>query len=159
MNQKLVLAHTQACKLSVSRVHNGLESKDKEIKSHTIFTRLSRNILPHEHPKKDSEIKSSERQFRDMHEDRLDKDNRFSNISTDLWTIKDDLGLNVYAHTLAKFLTHRETHFPLSITIQAPCNLYSLSSNILTLAIILLYFLKHLLSSFFNSYAFGTCYI
>ena len=66
--------------------------------------------------KNDYEIK----EFQSIDKDQLNKDEPVLNIVNDLWTIKDDLGLNIYVNTLIRFLTHKDSHFPLSISIQAP---------------------------------------
>jgi hypothetical protein len=43
-----------------------------------------------------------------------------SHIATDKWSKDDYLGYEAYAYAIARFLTHKETKSPLSISIQAP---------------------------------------
>ena len=43
-----------------------------------------------------------------------------THIATDVWTLEDSLGFRAYAHAISRFMTHRETSPPLTISIQAP---------------------------------------
>jgi hypothetical protein len=43
-----------------------------------------------------------------------------THVITDSWTLKDALGYHVYAHALARFITHDKTVPPLCVSIQAP---------------------------------------
>ncbi|MDQ3919322.1 MAG: P-loop NTPase fold protein, partial [Acidobacteriota bacterium] len=43
-----------------------------------------------------------------------------THIATDRWTTEDSLGYAAYAHAICRFMTHRETRAPLTISIQAP---------------------------------------
>jgi predicted AAA+ superfamily ATPase len=43
-----------------------------------------------------------------------------THLAADKWTSKDSLGFEVYAHAIARFLTHYQTQPPLCISIQAP---------------------------------------
>jgi hypothetical protein len=43
-----------------------------------------------------------------------------THIATDRWTTEDSLGYGAYAHAICRFMTHRQTRAPLTISIQAP---------------------------------------
>lgn len=43
-----------------------------------------------------------------------------THIATDMWTLKDTLGYRAYAYAISRFMTHRQTRPPLTISIQAP---------------------------------------
>jgi hypothetical protein len=43
-----------------------------------------------------------------------------THVITDTWTLKDALGYRVYAHAIARFITHSKTVPPLCVSIQAP---------------------------------------
>jgi hypothetical protein len=43
-----------------------------------------------------------------------------SHISTDIWTINDELGYGDYAYLIAKFITHPATRPPISVSIESP---------------------------------------
>jgi len=43
-----------------------------------------------------------------------------SQISTDVWTIKDELNVKNFVYTLSDFLIHGKIRTPLCISIQAP---------------------------------------
>ena len=48
------------------------------------------------------------------------KNELFTHIASDKWTIRDALGYNTYAYAIAKFLTDKQTEAPISVSIQAP---------------------------------------
>jgi len=43
-----------------------------------------------------------------------------THIATDLWTLNDSLGYRAYAYAIYRFMTHKQTKAPLTISIQAP---------------------------------------
>lgn len=43
-----------------------------------------------------------------------------THIATDMWTLKDTLGYRAYAYAISRFMTHKQTRPPLTISIQAP---------------------------------------
>jgi KAP family P-loop domain len=43
-----------------------------------------------------------------------------THITTDSWTLDDALGYRAYAHSIARFITHKKTGKPLCISIRAP---------------------------------------
>ena len=43
-----------------------------------------------------------------------------THIATDRWTLDDTLGFEAYAHAIYRFMTHKETFSPVTISIQAP---------------------------------------
>ena len=43
-----------------------------------------------------------------------------THFTTDSWTTKDTLGYQAYAYAIASFITHKQTKWPLCISIQAP---------------------------------------
>jgi hypothetical protein len=43
-----------------------------------------------------------------------------THIASDMWTLNDTLGYRAYAHAIYRFMTHKQTRPPLTISIQAP---------------------------------------
>lgn len=43
-----------------------------------------------------------------------------THIASDMWTTVDTLGYGAYAHAIYRFMTHKQTRSPLTISIQAP---------------------------------------
>lgn len=43
-----------------------------------------------------------------------------THIASDMWTLNDTLGYRAYAHAIYRFMTHKQTKPPLTISIQAP---------------------------------------
>jgi hypothetical protein len=50
----------------------------------------------------------------------LETEGPSTHIATDLWTLKDTLGYRAYAYAIYRFMTHKQTRPPLTVSIQAP---------------------------------------